>query len=84
MVSEFTEAEPLGAVADAYKPGIPLADLTDALPSLDDLRSMSDSCSRGPRARPFDSHPKTPQKWPKSTGMIVAGKPLVDSLRRDA
>ena len=34
-VSEFTEAEPLGAVADAYKPGIPLADLTDVLPSLD-------------------------------------------------
>jgi diaminopimelate decarboxylase len=33
-VSEFTEDVPLGAVADAYKPGIPLADLA-ALPSLD-------------------------------------------------
>ena len=33
--SEFTEAEPLGAVADAYKPGIPIDELLEALPALD-------------------------------------------------
>ena len=62
-VSEFTEAEPLGAVADAYKPGIPLADLTEALPSLDlahvDLLGLHAHLGRHtadpapvPRARP--------------------------------
>jgi catechol 2,3-dioxygenase-like lactoylglutathione lyase family enzyme len=34
-VSEFTEADPLGAVSDAYKPGIPHADLVEGLPSVD-------------------------------------------------
>jgi diaminopimelate decarboxylase len=33
--SEFTEADPLGAVADAYKPGIPLTELLAALPDID-------------------------------------------------
>ena len=33
--SEFTEAEPLGAVADGYKPGIPIDELLRALPALD-------------------------------------------------
>ena len=33
--SEFTEDAPLGEVADAYKPGIPLAELLAALPGLD-------------------------------------------------
>jgi diaminopimelate decarboxylase len=33
--SEFTEAEPVGAVADAYKPGIPIDELLEALPALD-------------------------------------------------
>lgn len=33
--SEFTEHDPLGAVADAYKPGIPMAELLDALPGID-------------------------------------------------
>ena len=34
-VSEFTEAESLGLVSDAYKPGIPHADLVDGLPTVD-------------------------------------------------
>ena len=29
------EAEPLGAVADGYKPGIPIEELLEALPALD-------------------------------------------------
>ena len=33
--SEFTERDPLGAVADAYKPGIPIDVLREALGSLD-------------------------------------------------
>jgi diaminopimelate decarboxylase len=33
--SEFTEAEPLGSVADGYKPGIPIDELLTALPALD-------------------------------------------------
>ena len=33
--SEFTERDPLGAVADAYKPGIPMAALREALGRLD-------------------------------------------------
>lgn len=33
--SEFTTAEALGAVADAYKPGIPIDELLEALPALD-------------------------------------------------
>jgi diaminopimelate decarboxylase/catechol 2,3-dioxygenase-like lactoylglutathione lyase family enzyme len=35
MVSEFTESEPVGEVADAYKPGIPIDELIAALPGLD-------------------------------------------------
>jgi diaminopimelate decarboxylase len=34
-ISEFTEADPLGAVADGYKPGIPIDELLAALPALD-------------------------------------------------
>ena len=33
--SEFTTAEALGAVADAYKPGIPIDELLEALPVID-------------------------------------------------
>ena len=33
--SEFTERDPLGAVADAYKPGIPIDGLREALGRLD-------------------------------------------------
>jgi diaminopimelate decarboxylase len=35
MVSEFTESDPVGEVADAYKPGIPIDALIAALPQLD-------------------------------------------------
>ena len=35
MVSEFTESDPIGEVADAYKPGIPIDELIAALPQLD-------------------------------------------------
>jgi diaminopimelate decarboxylase len=34
-ISEFTESDPLGAVADGYKPGIPMDELLAALPALD-------------------------------------------------
>ncbi len=34
-ISEFTESEPVGDAADAYKPGIPIEELLAALPRLD-------------------------------------------------
>jgi hypothetical protein len=58
--------------------------VADPLAPLDDRGAIRDGDRRGPRGPHFDFHAKTPQKGVKLASMIVVGKPLVNSLRRDS